>query len=146
MRPLASLDPSDMGHAKHPPRADEVRSFLRDRRGALRQTLSDLIRARSVNPPGDEHLAAKVLMQFCETEGIPYETFEKEPGRTNVVARVGPCAASCGGAPGPRIAVPLHFDVVPAGDGWETDPFEPVVQGDRIVGRGARTTRAPWRR
>jgi acetylornithine deacetylase/succinyl-diaminopimelate desuccinylase family protein len=143
MRLFTSLDPSDMGHAKHPPRADEVRSFLRDRRGDLRQTLSDLIRARTVNPPGDEHLAAKVLTQFCEAEGIPYETFEKEPGRTNVVARIGPCAASCGGAPGPRVAVPLHFDVVPAGDGWETDPFEPVVRGDRIIGRGAKDNKGP---
>jgi len=146
MRLFTSLDPSDMGHAKHPPRADEVRSFLRDRRGALRQTLSDLIRARTENPPGDEHLAAKVLTQFCEAEGIPYETFEKEPGRTNVVARVGPGSprrVACGDAPGPRIAVPLHFDVVPAGDGWETDPFEPVVRGDRIIGRGAKDNKGP---
>ena len=124
-----------MGHAKHPPRADEVRSFLRDRRGALRQTLSDLIRARTENPPGDEHLAAKILTQFCDAEGIPYETFEKEPGRTNVVARVGRGR--------PRIAVPLHLDVVPAGDGWETDPFEPVVRGDRLVGRGAKDNKGP---
>ena len=135
MRPLASLDPSDMGHAKHPPRADEVRLFLRDRVGDLRQTLSDLIRARTVNPPGDEHRAAKILTQFCEAEGIPCETFEKAPGRTNVVARVGRGR--------PRIAVPMHFDVVPAGDGWETDPFEPVVRGDRIIGRGAKDNKGP---
>ena len=135
MRPFASVDPSDMGHAKHPPRADEVRSFLRDRHGDLRQTLSDLIRARTVNPPGDEHLAAKILAQFCDAEGIPFETFEKAPGRTNVVARVGRGR--------PRIAVPLHFDVVPAGDGWETDPFEPVVRGDRIIGRGAKDNKGP---
>ena len=131
-----------MGHAKHPPRADEVRSFVRDRVGDLRQTLSDLIRARSVNPPGDEHLSAKVLTQFCEAEGIPFETFEKAPGRTNVVARVGP-GPNGAGAPGPRVAVPMHFDVVPAGDGWETDPFEPVVRGDRIIGRGAKDNKGP---
>ena len=132
---MASADPSAMGHAKHPPRADEVRSFLRDLRGDLRQTLSDLIRARTENPPGDEHLAAKILTQFCEAEGIPYETFEKEPGRTNVVARVGRGR--------PRIAVPMHFDVVPAGDGWETDPFEAAERGDRIFGRGAKDNKGP---
>jgi len=124
-----------MATPKHPPRADEVRAFLGDLRGALRQILSDLIRARSVNPPGDEHLAAKVLTQFCDAEGIRIETFEKEPGRTNVVARVGRGR--------PRIAVPLHLDVVPAGDGWETDPFEPVVRGDRIIGRGAKDDKGP---
>ena len=124
-----------MATPKHPPRADEVRAFLGDLRGALRQILSDLIRARSVNPPGDEHLAAKIFTQFCQAESIHYETFEKAPGRANVVARVGRGR--------PRIAVPLHLDVVPAGDGWETDPFEPVVRGDRIIGRGAKDDKGP---
>lgn len=30
-----------------------------------------------------------------------------------------------------------HIDVVPAGDGWESDPFEAVVKGDYLYGRGA---------
>ena len=29
-----------------------------------------------------------------------------------------------------------HIDVVPAGNGWETDPFKPIEKGDKIFGRG----------
>ena len=29
-----------------------------------------------------------------------------------------------------------HVDVVPPGDGWETNPFVPVIKGDKIYARG----------
>jgi len=122
-----------MPDCTHP--GDDLHSFIDSRKDDLRQYLCDLIRARTVNPPGDEHLAAKVLTGFCDSLGIPYETFEKEPGRTNVVARIGRGK--------PRVLVPCHLDVVPAGDGWETDPFEPVVADGRIVGRGAMDNKGP---
>ncbi len=30
-----------------------------------------------------------------------------------------------------------HYDVVPPGEGWDTPPFEPVLKGNRIYGRGS---------
>ena len=30
-----------------------------------------------------------------------------------------------------------HYDVVPPGTGWHTDPFQPVIIGNRLYGRGA---------
>ncbi len=30
-----------------------------------------------------------------------------------------------------------HYDVVPPGGGWTRDPFVPIVEGDRIYGRGS---------
>ncbi|MEO0442076.1 MAG: succinyl-diaminopimelate desuccinylase, partial [Pseudomonadota bacterium] len=30
-----------------------------------------------------------------------------------------------------------HLDVVPPGDGWHSDPFEPEIRGDLLYGRGA---------
>ena len=43
--------------------------------------------------------------------------------------------------PGPEgtrhFAFAGHLDVVPAGDGWTSDPFTPEVRGDLLHGRGA---------
>jgi succinyl-diaminopimelate desuccinylase len=37
---------------------------------------------------------------------------------------------------GPHLCFAGHIDVVPAGDGWNTDPFEPTVVDDKIYARG----------
>src|SRR5690606_423873 len=41
------------------------------------------------------------------------------------------------GAGGAHFGFAGHLDVVPPGDGWATDPFEPVEQGGVLYGRGA---------
>ena len=35
------------------------------------------------------------------------------------------------------------MDVVPAGDGWETDPYEPVIKDGKIYARGASDDKGP---
>ena len=36
-----------------------------------------------------------------------------------------------------------HVDVVPAGTGWNTDPFEPIIKEDRIYARGSSDDKGP---
>lgn len=36
-----------------------------------------------------------------------------------------------------------HMDVVPAGDGWSTDPYEPVIKDDKIFARGSSDDKGP---
>ncbi|OJG72914.1 dipeptidase PepV [Enterococcus phoeniculicola] len=36
-----------------------------------------------------------------------------------------------------------HMDVVPAGDGWSTDPYEPVVKDGKIFARGSSDDKGP---
>lgn len=36
-----------------------------------------------------------------------------------------------------------HMDVVPAGSGWDTDPFEPVIKDNRIYARGSSDDKGP---
>lgn len=41
------------------------------------------------------------------------------------------------GSGGPHFAFAGHTDVVPPGDGWSSDPFQPEIRGELLYGRGA---------
>jgi succinyl-diaminopimelate desuccinylase len=41
------------------------------------------------------------------------------------------------GSGGPHFGFAGHLDVVPPGEGWSVDPFEPEVRGGLLYGRGA---------
>jgi succinyl-diaminopimelate desuccinylase len=41
------------------------------------------------------------------------------------------------GEGGPHFGFAGHLDVVPPGDGWGSDPFEPVIEDGFLTGRGA---------
>ena len=108
---------------------DELNAFLEDNRNALQKILCDLIRAKTVNPPGDEHLAARLVCDAAARATVEATRHETQPGRTNVLLRLG--------RPTPLVLCAAHLDVVPPGEGWTGDPFEPRVEGDRVIGRGA---------
>jgi acetylornithine deacetylase/succinyl-diaminopimelate desuccinylase-like protein len=62
--------------------------------------------------------------------GMEVSYYEKEPGRTNVVGRIGSGSKSIGFV--------SHMDVVPPGEleQWNTPPFEATIIDERIYGRG----------
>ncbi|KRN31247.1 dipeptidase PepV [Weissella halotolerans] len=41
------------------------------------------------------------------------------------------------------LAVIGHLDVMPAGDGWTKEPFEPVIEAGRLYGRGSSDDKGP---
>jgi acetylornithine deacetylase/succinyl-diaminopimelate desuccinylase-like protein len=103
---------------------------------AHRQLVDDLralIRIRSVNPPGDEILAARFVAGLLADLGLRPEVVEPFPGRGSVACRLlgdGP-----GGGP---LLLLSHLDVVPAPpDGWTHDPFAGDVADGYLWGRGA---------
>lgn len=97
--------------------------------------LAELVRQDTVNPPGNEYRAAEVVAAYLARYGIASETHEDAPGRTNLLARVGTGA--------PVLFVPAHTDVVPVGEGWSHDPFDPVVRDGYIYGRGVADDKGP---
>lgn len=107
----------------------DIDEFVESNREDLIQLACDLIAANTENPPGRERLAAKVIEKFLDGIGIRHESFEKEPERTNIIARVGTGR--------PSLLVACHLDVVPAGDGWDQDPFKATVVNGKVIGRGA---------
>jgi len=106
----------------------DMRAYFESRRGELVKLVSDLIAAKTVNPPGDEWRAAEVIERYLKPLGITSTRHEKAKGRTNLVARIG--------SGSPKLVIVGHIDTVPAGDGWDTDPFKAVEIDGKLYGRG----------
>ena len=97
------------------------------------QFLRDYLKFDTVNPPGNEIVAARFFAERLERAGIEYEVFESAPGRGNVVARL-----RGDGSRGGHVVLLNHMDVVPSEERfWTTDPFGGELRDGRIYGRGA---------
>ncbi|MEW6130763.1 MAG: ArgE/DapE family deacylase [Acidobacteriota bacterium] len=90
----------------------------------------ELVRVDTTNPPGNEYLCKAIVTQCLNKLGMEISYYEKAPGRTNVVGKLGNGKKSIGFV--------SHMDVVPPGelDLWQTPPFEPTIIEDKIFGRG----------
>jgi succinyl-diaminopimelate desuccinylase len=99
-----------------------------DRSYTLR-ILEDMIRIDSI--VGREGELAEYICGQLETLGLACERHEVEPGRLNVYTRL------AGKGPGRRLNFNGHLDTVPVCEGWDSDPFTPVVKKDRLYGLGA---------
>lgn len=109
----------------------EQRALALIDRDALVADLCDLIRGAGENSGDDtEEATVDALRDMLERAGAHVETREVHPGRPNLKATVGPLD-------GPGLLFLGHSDVVPAGEGWTTRPFSPVVADGWIRGRGA---------
>ena len=117
------------------PPEETIGDWIEARREELLDLLSRLVSARTVNPPGNEIAAAAVLEAFFRKHNIPFERHEAEPGRTNIIGRVG--------SSGESLLLAGHLDVVPAGEGWTTPPFEVTVRQGQIYGRGVADNKGP---
>lgn len=104
-------------------------------KGGMIKLLSKLIAADTTNPPGNEWRAAEVVEKFFKKEKIKYRIFEKGKGRTNIIGYIGKGK--------PRLIIACHLDVVPAGDGWKTDPFKAKISKGKIYGRGSVDDKGP---
>jgi len=101
--------------------------------------LSKYIQIDTTNPPGNELAAARFLREQFLAAGIPAVVFQPAPGRGIVAARLR-------GAGRHRKAVILlsHMDVVAAAAAdWSEPPFDGVVKGGQIWGRGALDDKGP---
>jgi acetylornithine deacetylase/succinyl-diaminopimelate desuccinylase-like protein len=98
----------------------------------LIERLRALIRLATVNPPGNEIVAARLLADVLSEAGYRPETLEPFPGRGSVVARL----RGDGSRGGPLLLL-SHLDVVPAeAEMWTHDPFAAVVDDGYLYGRG----------
>lgn len=107
---------------------ESLLKYIADNKDYAIKVLDRLVRAKTVNPPGNEIEAAKVVMEELERIGISYKKYEKEIGRANIIAQYGEGS--------PSLLILSHLDVVPEGEGWNYPPFETTMKDGKIYGRG----------
>ncbi len=92
--------------------------------------LREYIRVDTSNPPGNEERAVRFLGDILSGEGIAFETAESAPGRSNLIAYLGP---GQGG-----VCLLNHTDVVPVEQRfWDLPAFAGELKDGFIWGRGA---------
>ena len=80
---------------------------------------------------GDEENLSLYIQDKLESYGMETSLDYVEPGRPNVYG------VMKGSREGKRLNYNAHTDTVRAGDGWDTDPFTPVIRDGKLYGRGA---------
>jgi len=86
---------------------------------------------------GEEYRVANIVKRELEASGIDYKIYTRMEGRPNVISRLGRNQS------GQRLLMPAHMDIVPAGEGWDTDPFEVVEKDGKLFGRGTLDNKGP---
>lgn len=131
---------------------ERIARHLQDHREAIKKYITDLtcrlVRQRTVNfppgggsaypymdIPGQESRVARIVQEELARHRVEAKLFERTKERANVVASVGRGRR--------RLLLACHTDVVPPGEGWRGDPFEPVVRDGYIVGRGTLDNKGP---
>jgi len=95
------------------------------------ELLQRLLRLNTVNPPGNETIAAEVLRDYLAASGVESTLYARTPERANLVARLR-------GGDGPSLAFLCHTDTVVADPAeWERDPWSGELVADEVWGRGA---------
>jgi len=92
--------------------------------------LREYLRIDTSNPPGNEARAVRFLSDLLTAEGIAFETAESAPGRSNLIASLGPATGG--------VCLLNHTDVVPVErEFWDVEPFSGELIDGSIWGRGA---------
>src|SRR5215468_1385991 len=94
--------------------------------------LQQLIRHRTVNPPGDERALQEELAAELTAAGFEVSLLGRTPERPNLVARLR------GAADGPVLGLLSHVDTVLADPSeWQREPWSGDVVDGVLWGRGA---------
>jgi len=92
----------------------------------------DLVRFKSVNPPGDELEIAEYVASVLREAGLTVEIVHHTPTRASVLARLE------GSGEMPALLYTGHLDVVPVGaEEWLHNPFRGEVAEGKLWGRGS---------
>ena len=116
---------------------DKVKAYegqiVEDLKGLLSiESVREDDKASSENPVGPgPRKALDYMYQLAERDGFGVHDVDHIAGRIEA------------GEGEDLFGILCHVDVVPAGDGWDSDPFNPLVTEDKIVARGTLDDKGP---
>ena len=123
---------------------EQIYNYIEKGKAKLCDSLKELVRIPTVNPPGTNYAEiVQLLQERCETLGmstkiVPVPQAEAQSvvphaddyPRMNLIARWDVGAEK-------TVHFNAHYDVVPVSGDWRFDPFKPEIVGDWLYGRGA---------
>jgi succinyl-diaminopimelate desuccinylase len=86
---------------------------------------------------GEEYRVAEIIKREFDRIGVAFSEFARMKERPNIIGKLGKNTS------GKRLLMPAHTDVVPAGEGWDYDPFDVVVKDGKLYGRGTNDNKGP---
>lgn len=117
----------------------EINEFLSENKEAMLEVLAKAISYDTVENHEDETYpfgkgnadCLDYMLSLCEEFGLNSKNVDYYAGFGEV------------GSGEKLLGVIGHLDVVPAGDGWDSDPFTLKVEGDKAYGRGTSDNKGP---
>ena len=117
----------------------QIRQYLESHIDDMTALLRELVAVPSVQGDAEEGFpfgreparALEIMLRECRKAGFAVENVENYAGSADINSLE------------PQLAVLTHLDVVPAGDGWSSPPFELTQVGDKLVGRGTIDDKGP---
>lgn len=114
-----------------------------DRRDEIISLLSSFLEIQTENPPGRNYREGAAFLDTVLSEreydvelvDVPEDVVERHYPERSHLERVNVLGQKVFGD-GPNIHYTGHYDVVPAGEDWTKDPFNPTIEDDRMYGRG----------
>lgn len=107
--------------------------IIEDLKGLLAiESVRDDSKASTENPVGPgPRQALDYMYKIAERDGFGTHDVDHIAGRIEV------------GSGEDVFGILCHVDVVPAGEGWDTNPFDPVVIEDKVIARGTLDDKGP---
>ena len=117
----------------------QIRQYLESHIDDMTALLRELVAVPSVQGDAEEGFpfgreparALEIMLRECRKAGFDVENVENYAGSADINSLEA------------QLAVLTHLDVVPAGDGWSSPPFELTQVGDKLVGRGTIVDKGP---
>ena len=119
---------------------EDLSTIIDNLREEMTQTLTRWIRIPSVKSapesgaPFGREVRCALDAALADAKAMGFETRNFDGYAGDV--RMGPLGVE-------PLAILAHLDVVPAGDGWQVDPFGAEIDGDRMYGRGTSDDKGP---